>query len=101
MLPTPLKSDAGRGGSAKHRVEMGGGTRLTDFEKLPTPTVKGEYNAQSASPKSGDGLATVAGSSIALREWMMGAPRDWSGLGETTQTSFITSENAKPPSETE
>lgn len=36
------------------------------------------WNRRSASPKSGDGLASVAGASIRLREWMMGFPEGWS-----------------------
>lgn len=86
-LPTPLASD-NKGGTGPRRD---GGPRLNDFEKtwLPTPTVSGEWNTRSASPRSGDGLATAAGNSIRLREWMMGAPEEWTLV------------DGKRPSETE
>mgnify|MGYP001236533317 CR=1 FL=1 len=44
---------------------------------IPTPTVCGDWNRRGASPRSGDGLGTLAGSSITLRGWMMGFPRGW------------------------
>lgn len=69
-IPTPCASDDKRRGS----LQSG---RQTVECVLPTPTVCGDYNRRGSSPTSGDGLTTMAGASIALREWMMCLPRGW------------------------
>lgn len=71
LLPTPTTSMGG--GS------YGNGSRKLD-SLLPTPTVSGDWNRRGASPNSGDGLASVAGASVELREWMLGAPRGWTKI---------------------
>lgn len=76
VLPTPLASDAKRGGSLG---EARTGTLIREFT-LPTPTVCGDWNRAGSSQRSGDGLSTVAGVSVALREWMMAFPATWSGV---------------------
>lgn len=51
-------------------------------QKLPTLTVRGNYNRAGASPSSGDGLATVIGGSLnpTWCEWFMGWPIGWTEL---------------------
>jgi DNA (cytosine-5)-methyltransferase 1 len=61
---------------------------LADSVKIwPTPTVKGNYNKEGLSKKSGDGLATavkkesVSGSlNPEWVEWLMGFPTGWTDL---------------------
>lgn len=80
---TPCASTYGSNqGGSQGRLGQRKRPSLDTIEKswIPTPTVSGEWNTQSASPRSGDGLATVAGSSIRLREWMMGAPEGWTSV---------------------
>jgi len=84
LLPTPTASAYGTGQNGSPRdsrsVYAQRGKESLDTlirrELLPTPTVKGDWNRQCASRKSGDGLSTVAGASIRLREWMMGFPEE-------------------------
>lgn len=79
-IPTPCARDTK--GPSSRALKREGGMDLPSMELswLPTPTVSGEWNTRSASPRSGDGLATVAGSSIRLREWMMAAPEGWTSV---------------------
>lgn len=83
-LPTPTAQSYGsnQGGSAGRRGQRARPSLETLLRRalLPTPTVCGEWNRRSASPRSGDGLATVAGLSVRLSEWMMGFPERWSGV---------------------
>ena len=81
LLPTPTASDYGsnQGGSAgrsgqRKRPSL---KNILKAALLPTPTVSGDWNRRGASPTSGDGLSAVAGTSIRLREWMMGFPAGW------------------------
>lgn len=72
----PMVMGSMRGG------ELFGTSRARKFRPsasmlLPTPTVCGDHNRKGASKHSGDGLSTVAGNSIALREYMMGLPLGW------------------------
>ncbi|KKM74487.1 hypothetical protein LCGC14_1399830 [marine sediment metagenome] len=58
MLPTPVTSDASRGGNT--RFSRGNPSlTLALREMLPTPTVKGNYNRASYSAKAGNGLVTA------------------------------------------
>ena len=56
----------------------------------PTPTVKGNYNRQGASAKSGDGLATAVGGALnpTWVEWLMGFPLEWTALDASAMPSF-------------
>ena len=57
LLPTPVASDATRGGNT--RFSRGNPSLTLALRQLPTPTVKGNYNRASYSGKSGDGLVTA------------------------------------------
>ena len=74
MLPTPMASDDKR--TFDH------GRPTLNSMLLPTPTVSGDWNRRGASQYSGDGLASVAGLSIRLREWMMGASESWTQVDD-------------------
>lgn len=78
MLPTPLA--AAHPGGSRERLGRNRCPSLDETLKdlpLPTPTVCGDWNRRLSSPASGDGLSTVAGSSVRLREYMMGLPEGW------------------------
>lgn len=80
-LPTPLSRDwkgPTQPGDGSPSLGMALGARRPTA-KLPTPTVKGNYNRKGASATSGDGLATAVGGTLHPRfvEWMLGAPKDW------------------------
>lgn len=81
LLPTPSACGYGsnQGGSAGRLNRPERPSLETLFRRwlLPTPTVCGDWNRAGASAQSGDGLSTVAGASIALREWMMCLPAGW------------------------
>ena len=88
LLPTPTASRYGtnpgglRGRSGKLRPSI---DSILKDALLPTPTVSGDWNVRGKSPNSGDGLATVAGSSVRLREWMMGLPENFTEVLEDPQ----------------
>jgi hypothetical protein len=79
-LPTPTAStyhsnrggSAGRVGRERYSIDS-----LLRIASLPTPTVCGDWNRRGSSQTSGDGLSSVAGTSVRLREWMMGFPEGW------------------------
>lgn len=83
LLPTPLASTGGGTfGRGNPKLES-----ILRSALLPTPTVCGDWNRRGASPQSGDGLGTVAGSSIILREWMMGFPRGWTWVARERRSA--------------
>ncbi len=57
LLPTPVASDATRGGNT--RFSRGNPCLTLALRRLPTVTVKGNHNRVSYSDKSGDGLITA------------------------------------------
>ena len=60
LLPTPLASDATRGGNTRYSDGNPSlSLALRQLTVLPTPTVKGNYNRASYSDRAGDGLVTA------------------------------------------
>ena len=92
--PTPTAHDAKDTGAPSESRRKSPGLFACAMQKIPTPTVCGNYNRKGASPTSGDGLATWAARSAltdgetppGLRggklspnwvEWLMGWPPGW------------------------
>lgn len=80
-FPTPRASDGDKqtGMSKARRATRPPGSLPEYVRRFPTPTVKGNHNRRGSSPKSGDGLATVAGGPLNPDwvEWLMGWPIGW------------------------
>jgi hypothetical protein len=78
MWPTPVAQEGGEGKNPSSR-----GRKLHKLvERLPTPTINGNYNRKGASKTSGNGLATVVGGKLnpTWIEWLMECPSEWTAL---------------------